>query len=73
MDDCIGPNLYPGMVGEGEVMKECPLKVDEDSCEQCHWNFGRDQCAPFSMATDLSVISEEIVKIRVLLENITKE
>jgi hypothetical protein len=35
-------------------MKECPLKVDEDACEQCHWNFGRDQCAPFSMATDLS-------------------
>jgi hypothetical protein len=51
-------------------MKECPLKVDEDSCEQCHWNFGRDQCAPFSMATDLSVISEEIVKIRELLEKI---
>jgi hypothetical protein len=55
---------------QGGDMKECPLKVDEDSCEQCHWNFGRDQCAPFSMATDLSVISEEIVRIRVLLEKI---
>ena len=58
---------------EREAMKNCPLKVDEDACERCHWNFGRDQCALFSIATDLSVISEEIVKVRVLLEKIVSK
>jgi hypothetical protein len=70
MDDCSGPNLYSGMVGKGEVMKNCPLRIDEDECEYCHWHFGRDQCSVFSIATDLSVVSEEIVKQTKLLNQI---
>jgi hypothetical protein len=49
-------------------MKTCPLKVDEDACEQCHWNFGHDRCAVFSAAVDLSVLAEESVKQTKLLE-----
>jgi hypothetical protein len=51
-------------------MKTCPLKVDEDECETCHWNFGNDRCAIFSMGLDLSVIAEEVVKQTELLEKL---
>jgi hypothetical protein len=51
-------------------MKTCPLKVDEDACEQCHWNFGHDRCAIFSIAVDLSVLAEESVKQTKFLERI---
>jgi hypothetical protein len=57
------------------MKKECPLKFDD--CESCHWKFGREasgteMCAPFSIAEDLSIISEELVKQTGLLKEIVK-
>ena len=51
-------------------MKNCPLNVEEDSCDMCHWQFGPDTCGIFSIAEDLSIISEESLKQTKLLEAI---
>jgi hypothetical protein len=49
-------------------MKDCPLKIED--CEQCRWNFGHDKCVIFSIAADLSILSEEAVKQTELLRKI---
>jgi hypothetical protein len=38
-------------------MKDCPLKIED--CETCRWKFGPRKCGIFSIAMDMSVLSEE--------------
>jgi hypothetical protein len=49
-------------------MKECPLKIED--CEKCKWNFGNNVCGIFSIAADMSLIAEELVKQTKLMESV---
>jgi hypothetical protein len=47
--------------------KKCPLKME--NCEECKWNFGHETCGIFTIAADISVLVEELVKLNDLLKN----
>lgn len=49
-------------------MRNCPLKIDEDECERCHWNFGHDKCGIFSIAADMSYLIELMKELIALVK-----